>query len=275
LRNPIYGGRVRHKAETFPGEHPAIVTQELWSRVQARMKQNARMGGPAGRHKYGAVLRGLLHCGPCNRRMGHTTAVKSQSRIYRYYTCYNAQKKGWESCPCKALPAMEIENFVLEQVKKAGKDPVVLAMTLSKCRERDGRRRAAAEAELNVLERELKGLHSDLTRASLESSEPANPDSVVGARLADLHEKVQKASERAEALRREIAELVGKEIGKAEVDGALQEFGPVWDALTPREQTALLHLLVQRVEYDAEKGSVSIRFHPLGLRTIKGTEKAA
>lgn len=37
LTNPVYIGRIRHKDQTHPGQHPAIIEPDLWERVQARM----------------------------------------------------------------------------------------------------------------------------------------------------------------------------------------------------------------------------------------------
>ena len=42
------------------------------------------------------------------------------TRRYRYYTCCAAQKRGWQSCPSKAVPAGEIEQLVLEQIHQRG-----------------------------------------------------------------------------------------------------------------------------------------------------------
>jgi hypothetical protein len=38
--------------------------------------------------------------------------------------------------------------------------------------------------------------------------------------------------------------------------------------LYPREQAAVLANLVKRVDYDGAKKTVSITFHPAGLRTL-------
>jgi site-specific DNA recombinase len=35
---------------------------------------------------------------------------------YRYYTCVQAQKSGWQSCPSKSIPAQPIEQLVIELV---------------------------------------------------------------------------------------------------------------------------------------------------------------
>ena len=41
LSNPIYLGEIRHKNERHPGQHEAIVSRELWERVQERLRDRA------------------------------------------------------------------------------------------------------------------------------------------------------------------------------------------------------------------------------------------
>jgi site-specific DNA recombinase len=41
LANLIYRGMIVHKNEAHPGEHPAIIAQELWDQVQAKLAENA------------------------------------------------------------------------------------------------------------------------------------------------------------------------------------------------------------------------------------------
>jgi site-specific DNA recombinase len=264
LANILYRGKVRYKTETFAGEHDAIVDEALWTKVHELLRSNGRAGGMLVRNKYGALLKGLVHCGPCGLTMGHTTANKGKDRVYRYYVCYKAQKQGWDACPCRSLPAEQIEGFVVEQIKRIGKDPALLSLTLSKCRQQITQQRAEAERELGVVERELGRLHADLGRTAGDAA----TDGHAAARLADLHQKVQVADDRVASLRREIADADAGQITKAEVDAALGEFDGVWSRLSPKEQAKLMRMLVQRVDYDATKGSVSITFHPLGLRSI-------
>jgi site-specific DNA recombinase len=57
-------------------------------------------------------------------------------------------------------------------------------------------------------------------------------------------------------------------ISEAVVARALAEFDGVWSALTPREQTRLVELLVDSVEYDGRAGTVAIIFHPAGIRAL-------
>jgi site-specific DNA recombinase len=273
LTNILYRGRVRYKAETFPGEHEGIVEESLWTKVHEMLRSNGRTGGMLVRNKYGALLKGLIHCGPCGLAMGHTTANKGDSRVYRYYVCYKAQKQGWDSCPCRSLPAEQIEGFVVEQVRRIGKDPALLSLTLAKCREQMAAQRTVAEGELSGVERDLSRLHAELGRVAGDAATNAH----AAGRLADLHEKVRGAEERAAMLRRQIVDADAGQITKAEVDAALGEFDGVWSRLSPKEQARLMRMLIQRVDYNATKGSISITFHPLGLRSIgqRGVEEEA
>jgi hypothetical protein len=37
LTNPVYIGRIRHKDQSYPGQHPAIIDNALWQEVQTKL----------------------------------------------------------------------------------------------------------------------------------------------------------------------------------------------------------------------------------------------
>src|SRR5207249_9833756 len=98
-------------------EHPAIVDTDTFERVQALLRRNGP-GSRRARTPGSALLQGLLHCGPCGCSMtpAHT---KRGNRRYRYYTCTNAQKRGWTACPSRSIPAAEMDTVVLAQIRGA------------------------------------------------------------------------------------------------------------------------------------------------------------
>ena len=49
LRNPVYLGKIRHKDLVWPGQHPAILDEYLWDRVQARLQSASGRRRAAGR----------------------------------------------------------------------------------------------------------------------------------------------------------------------------------------------------------------------------------
>ncbi|RLC37127.1 recombinase family protein, partial [candidate division Kazan bacterium] len=57
-------------------------------------------------------------------------------------------------------------------------------------------------------------------------------------------------------------------VDERELTAALADFDPVWESLSPRERTRLIHLLVERVGYDGDKGTLSITFRPAGIKTL-------
>jgi site-specific DNA recombinase len=189
--------------------------------------------------------------------MTHTYSQKGDRR-YRYYVCAKAQKRGWDSCPSRSVPAAEIEKFVVEQIRCVGRDPGLVAETLKQARRQaeDGVR--ALTAERGAIERELGRDHAALASAT----DPG--------RLADLHERIAAGERRLGAIREEIASLRDGIVGEDEIREALAQFDDLWAAMTPREQVRVIQLLVERVEYDGPAGTVSVTFRPTGIRALDG-----
>jgi hypothetical protein len=60
LQNRIYRGRITHKGNSYPGEHPPIIEQQLWDEVQAVLAQN-RVERATGAHaKHPSLLGGFV-----------------------------------------------------------------------------------------------------------------------------------------------------------------------------------------------------------------------
>jgi hypothetical protein len=117
LTNVSYAGRVRYKAEVHAGQHPGIVDTETFERVQELLRRNGPSSGRP-RTPGSALLQGLLRCVPCGTAMTPAHTKRGQRR-YRYYTCTNAQKRGWHACPSRSIPAGEMDKVVLEQIRVA------------------------------------------------------------------------------------------------------------------------------------------------------------
>jgi hypothetical protein len=58
--------------------------------------------------------------------MTPTYSCKNQTTRYRYYVCCSAQKRGFATCPSKAIPADAIEQLVLERIRQLGNEPALL-----------------------------------------------------------------------------------------------------------------------------------------------------
>jgi site-specific DNA recombinase len=263
LTNPIYTGKVKHKDELFDGEHEPIVPAEQFRKVQAMLQHNGRTGGVEVRNRYGALLKRLLYCKACGRVMVHTFTGRGSKR-YRYYTCTHAIKSGRAACPSPSLPAGEIERVVVDQIRCIGQDADLLADVFKQAGEHVEAELSRLNAQCHDLERQLARDHAEMRRLAVQG--PA--DGSTAARIAELNERIQHGETRLVELREENDAAAAEQVTEAELKAAFEDFDNVWGALSPREQAEVLRLLIARVDYDAAQSSVSVTFHPSGIKAL-------
>jgi site-specific DNA recombinase len=266
LTNVAYRGQVRYKTEVHPGEHEAIVAAGLWQDVQRQLAQNCVPG--QARRRHAALLSGRLRCAACDAAMSHNYTVKRNKR-YRYYVCCAAQKRGWDSCSTKSVPAGEIERIVVEQIRAIGRDPSLVAATMAELRRRGETERQTLETEAKRLAKEL-ARHGAQIRALLRSPNAETPE-----RLAELEGQTAKAELRLREVRSKLQDQQTSAFNEAEVGAALAQFDAVWEALSPSEQSRLVELLIERVDYDGAAGTLAIHFHESGLESLIAEEALA
>ena len=270
LTNPLYVGKIRHKDEVHKGEHEAIVDAGVFAKVRALLGHNGRTGGIEARNRHGALLRGLLYCKSCGHAMVHTFTTK-RGRMYRYYTCVRVIKSGRAACPSQSLPAAEIEKVVLDQIRCIGRDATLLNDVLKEAK-------ASIQIDVADLQKERTDLRREFARHQAEIRKlVANVCVGNSAHLADLHERSRRAEQRLLEIGEKVSALEKEQISEADVRAGFADFDNVWGMLSPKEQARLLALLVARVEYDASAGTVSVTFHPTGIKALhqQALEEAA
>lgn len=127
LRNCIYIGRVPLKKESFHGVHEAIVTQEVWDKVQAQLKEFEVEHRKFNRQAIPALLTGMVRCGHCGDALSYTWTGKNTSgtRKYGYYACRKDQRRGVSTCPVKSVPSQLLEPLVEDAVLKLLRTPTM------------------------------------------------------------------------------------------------------------------------------------------------------
>ena len=127
LNNRVYVGEAVHKGTPYPGEHRAIVSHQLWDRVHAILKESPRKRAAGTRAQTPALLKGLLF-GPAGAAMT-PTHTRRRGRLYRYYVSTRVLKEGPEACPVRRVPAAEIEQAVVDQIRGLLRTPEILVRT--------------------------------------------------------------------------------------------------------------------------------------------------
>lgn len=263
LTNPIYCGKIKHKTDLYQGQHQAIVDEEIFERVQAQLRENGFNRGNRMPSKHGGLLKGLIRCPNCNVAMVHNM-TKRNSIVYRYYTCVRAIKRGRQSCKHPSLPAGEIEAAVVDQVRDISRDAGHRDEIIRQAMVAAQQGRKEIEAHQIQLGRQLARDHGEIRQLALDE----RPGGQVSHRIADIQERIEKAELELAKVNRQLVDLEKHEMSTQEIEDALIDFDRIWDALTTREQSQLLSLLVSKVEFDQSDCTIAITFHASGIETL-------
>ncbi len=123
LANRIYRGFIVHNGVAYPGQHEAIVDEQLWDETQTLLADNACGSSRRLKHQHPSLLIGKIVDGE-GRQMSPSHASKSRRR-YRYYVTRSDQLGGsraWrvsahdlEKLVCSSLAEnLLLERFVFE-----------------------------------------------------------------------------------------------------------------------------------------------------------------
>ena len=141
LSSPIYIGKVTHKHEIYEGQHAAIIDQELWDKVQAKLKTNSVNRRLGTNTKSRNLLTSLIFDEAGNRLT--TSNANKKGVRYSYYVSTqktrnekhesnsdnNAVSCGNESEKVKTdwrIPAQELDQIVLKIINDNLTDPIKL-----------------------------------------------------------------------------------------------------------------------------------------------------
>jgi site-specific DNA recombinase len=110
LQNPIYLGEVRHRNQSYLGEHKAIVPKDLWEWVQAKLKSDNQGRRNGIKANCSSMLVALLQ-NTAGKRFSPSHTVKNGKR-YRYYVLQSGAKDSDSQSNALRLPAYDVERQV-------------------------------------------------------------------------------------------------------------------------------------------------------------------
>jgi len=167
LGNPIYAGRIAHKDETYDGQHEAIIDDETWEAVQAKLAVNTTERQAGNGAAEPSLLAGFLYDDRGNR-LSPSHAVKNGAR-YRYYVSQAVlQDRDGDAGSIIRIPAREIENLVAAAIRALLTDPAkVIDQLCTSTTNGPDHRRLLKASELWI--ERWPGLGSSARRANLQT----------------------------------------------------------------------------------------------------------
>jgi site-specific DNA recombinase len=272
LTNPVYVGKIRHKENIYEGQHEAIIDQKTFDAVNALLKAHGRKSIEGKRliNRHDALLKGLLYCPGCGYTMVHNVN-KRKSKLYRYYVCQTAIKRGRQWCDTGSLPAGAIEAAVLSEIRCIVEDDGLKREVFEQTEGIVDRQQAKLAIQLRQLEHQLSRDQAETQRSSLDGlSGQLNQ-----ARRDDLRLRMESVSNQIDEVRQSIEAAKQTRLQRKDIAVAFKDFDSLWALLNPRERTQLLDLLIERVEFDRQSSALSITYHPTAIAAlIEGGETA-
>ncbi len=139
---------------------PQIVDTELFEKVQKKMELNKRQQGGRPPQKRDYPLKGKVYCADCKSAM----SIAISHGKYYYYKC--SGKKRTHQCKAKPIAVDELENIVIDAVRKLLSDPVNANNLLTILREQTSQIQAGAVTTLKNLISERNNLRKKLDNAT-------------------------------------------------------------------------------------------------------------
>lgn len=157
LRNRRYLGEYRYRDIVTENAFPALIDQETFDKVQARMKANKK--APArSKSDEDFILTGKLVCGNCGALMVGDSGTSHTGATYYYYKCGHRKRKEGERCHMKAFRKELIESFVVKQALGYVLQDRVIAMLADALVENQKRE----NTHLPALQEELKKVNKKI-----------------------------------------------------------------------------------------------------------------
>lgn len=274
IRNPLYRGAVKFEGEEFKGQHPPLVSPELWDQANAALAQAGKDRRPQlrRRDKYANPLKGVAHCAKCRSPLFSRASGKEvRGRApYRYYTCASPEARVGH-CSLGSVSAEVLETSIVGFLTKMATSEPTLEMlrdtlpgieaTRSRLRTRLGDVAAAAA----TLQRQISNC---VDAIAAEGAVAIKPE--LAQRICDLREKRQPLLVQRGQLQQELRAIERSGADYAQVRDVAERLGRILPGLDRTQQGILVRDILERVEVgvaaERPRGKQYPRTLSLGMR---------
>ncbi|MGP6089862.1 recombinase family protein [Antarctobacter jejuensis] len=159
LNNRVYRGEAVHKGKAYPGEHDAIIDNDLWDRAYAILQESPRKRANHSLARTPALLKGLIFSDTGAAMT--PTSTKKGAKLYRYYVSMDVirnRETGAETAPMRLAAGM-VEDAVVTEVRRILQTPEVVTKVITALSQQDG---AVSEADAIAALHEFSTLWAQL-----------------------------------------------------------------------------------------------------------------
>ena len=255
LRNALYAGFIESGGELYDGRQEAIVSVELFERVQRILKER-ELDNPNRKAAFQAnsALAGLVHCKRCGtkycRVIGH---VKNDGTRTKFYVCYSRNKKVPSrvtdpNCRNKIWRMDELDRTVFEEITKLGMDPEYVRSI------RDASRDDKRPEKIEMLGTRIVELGEQISRLTRLYS-------IGDLEMEEIQAQIEPLAADRKLLKADLAALEEDLAGSAEDAYELAcSFGDVLESGDLKEISFVVNELIKKIVVDGDKVTIHWAF---------------
>ena len=265
IKNPIYVGTIRYNRfegwsekrrrgkNSNPilveGKHEAIISQELWDKVQVLFVQKSKESPRV--HDSENLLTGLIRCPECGTPM---VISRSQYRLtdgtkvsQRYYACGTFKNKGSSVCHANSVRADYAEEYILNRIKKVLRYPKILSDIVAAVNNKRIGGVGDMDQELEAINTNIEQLAKKKFKI-LDVYELDGMDrETLSKRLEELAEETSRLHARKSEIQYDIGDDACQEVSLELVHDILVKLDGVIEKSLPEQKKTLMHLAVSEI----------------------------
>lgn len=242
LRRPIYMGYMNNAGKLVKGRHEAIISKEVWEKVQGEMESRRDGRTPASTY----LLSGLMECGLCGGPIIHIIRKSNHKKEYVYplYCCKRQhvrpkKHKGHAKCTLGYFNETKLDEYVVSKLMESALDPSSVQSQLHAMQE--------SSSDNDGLLDEIKSSFTEVEMI-LDRWYTAFEEGVLDSR--QLKERIQPLEERKKALTVRLGEIHESDhrVDKSrQVFDSLNLISTAWDVLTLDERQTVVRAAIKKI----------------------------
>ncbi|HEY9061584.1 MAG TPA: recombinase family protein [Pseudobacteroides sp.] len=263
LTNPVYKGLVRHQLRCgneyyeVRGIHEPIISEEIFSHAQEKVKNRIRIRSNANKVH---ILAGLLKCRKCGSNMIGSLS-KTHGREYRYYKCGKYHRQGTAACTSNLINAEQIEGEIFKRVGEIVRNPMIVNMAVKEIERRAGDDTQINNKALEKINIELGRLVSLKNKYfKLFENDKINPV-LFTHRIEEIQIQMERLSSRKIELEDASDDWIPA-ISREEIEEYLKSFDRIIGYISWEDKKEFLQYLIKSIKLDEEKkiDSIELQF---------------
>jgi site-specific DNA recombinase len=250
LSNPFYAGYLPHKGQLYAGQHAAIIAKEKWHEVQNLLSNRSNSFSKPGNF----LLAGNIYCGECGARMRSKTTQQQYpkgSLPTRYYVCYSQDGSAKHmvkdpTCKCGYKRAIEIENFVVNELKSISKDKDLIIQIYKEMID---------IVDMKFIEKKINQFEKEITQLKKRIDKWYDAYERDSISATDMAERVNSLQVKRKLLENQISDLQveltcqsDRVISVNEFLETIDNFEDVWEECTTEEQKIIINALIKAIK---------------------------